>query len=147
MLIITSFLRLKSELTFSMSFSVAGDTSECRRSSGDRGGASPDPSDPFPDPAFPEFRPIFTSECRRCSVSAMGTSNKLSVEFCVSTGCNIDVLCCLRRQILQHQVFYIIYNRKTISKPLAKHQSAYCNYLGQTHDLHSIIKSAFLKRI
>jgi len=98
-------LRLNGAFTFSMSFSVAGDTSECRRSSGDRGGASPEPSDPFPDPAFPELRPIFTSECRRCSVSAMGTSNRLSVEFCVNTGCNIDVLCCLRRQILQHQVF------------------------------------------
>lgn len=91
--------------TFSMSLSVAGDTSECLLSSGDRGGAKPDPSDPFPDPALPEFLPIFTSECRRCSVSAMGTSNKLSVEFCVITGCKIDVLCCFRRQILQHHVF------------------------------------------
>lgn len=91
--------------TFSMSFKVAGDTSECRLSSGDRGGARPIPNAPFPVPALPEFRPIFTSECRRCSVSAIGTSNKLSVEFCVSTGCSIDELCCLRRQILQHQVF------------------------------------------
>lgn len=88
-----------------MSFNVAGDTSECLRSSGDRGGARPDPSDPFPVPALPEFRPIFTSECRRCNVSAIGTSNRLSVEFCVSTGCNIDELCCLRRQMLQHHVF------------------------------------------
>lgn len=101
-------------LTFSMSLSVAGDTSECRRSSGDRGGANPEPRDPLPDPALPEFRPIFTSECRRCSVSTTGTSSRLSVEFCVSTGCRIDELCCFRRQMLQHHVFCEQHNVKIV---------------------------------
>lgn len=65
-------------LTFSSSLIVAGDTSECRRSSGLRGGANPKP---LPvDSCWLE--PNLTSECRRCNASMTGTSNIDSVESC-----------------------------------------------------------------
>lgn len=65
-------------LTFSSSLIVAGDTSECLRSSGLRGGANPKP---LPvDSCWLE--PNLTSECRRCNASMTGTSNIDSVESC-----------------------------------------------------------------
>lgn len=56
--------------TFSSSLSEAGETSECRLSSGLLGGAKP----------AGVLTPSFTSEWRLARVSAIGTSRRESVE-------------------------------------------------------------------
>lgn len=65
------------KITFSNSRNDAGDTSECLRSSGLRGGAKP----LLPlDNCWLE--PSLTSECRRWMASITGTSSSESVESC-----------------------------------------------------------------
>lgn len=64
--------------SFSSSLSEAGDTSECRLSSGLRGGAS---EIPLPGPSV-VVDPSLASEWRRTSASRMGTSSMESVESC-----------------------------------------------------------------
>lgn len=87
---------LCSFLSFSSSRSDAGETSEWRLSSGERGGASPTPETLFAVVVF-----NLTSECRRCKASKTGTSKLESVE---SWGMHIleDIFL---RQTLQRQVF------------------------------------------
>lgn len=87
------------KLTFSSSFSEAGDTSECRRSSGERGGARPWLAGWAPELA----EPILTSEWRRCRASSTGTSRRESVEFWEITGWARDWS--FRRQMLHRHVF------------------------------------------
>lgn len=64
-------------ITFSSSFNEAGETSEWRRSSGERGGARAVLLPPLPSRA---------SECRRCSASSIGTSSSESVLSCAAGG-------------------------------------------------------------
>lgn len=70
-------MKIATNITFSNSFKDAGDTSECLRSSGERGGASAVVLPPLPRRA---------SECRLCSASSTGTSRRESVLSCAAGG-------------------------------------------------------------
>lgn len=88
----------RDSLTRSSSLSDAGETSEWRRSSGLRGGAS---AAPLLGASVCVLLPSLASEWRRCSASSTGTSSVESVESCgMQTREAI-----LRRQTLQRHMF------------------------------------------
>jgi len=84
-------------LTFSSSLRLAGETSECLRISGLRGGASPLPSAPIWLPVGPSR----ASLCLLCSASRIGTSSSESVDSCVTIGWSLEAI--FRRQTLHRQ--------------------------------------------
>lgn len=84
-------------LTFSSSLRLAGDTSECLRISGLRGGANPLPSAPIWLPVGPSR----ASLCRLWSASRIGTSSSESVDSCVTIGWSLEAI--FRRQTLHRQ--------------------------------------------
>lgn len=74
-------------LTFSSSFKLAGDTSECLLSSGLLGGANPEPRPPI---WLPLWQPSLASLCLLWRASRTGTSSNESVDSCVTIGWSRD---------------------------------------------------------
>lgn len=83
-------------LTFSSSLRLAGETSECLRKSGLRGGARPLPKPPL---WLIPWQLSFASLWRLCNASSTGTSSNESVDSWVTIGCPLEAN--FRRHTLQ----------------------------------------------
>ena len=94
----SSRTRQRNKLTFSSSFRLAGDTSECLLSSGLLGGANPEPRFMI---WLPLWQPSLASLCLLCRASRTGTSSKESVDSCVTIGWSRDAS--FRRHTLHRQ--------------------------------------------